>query len=114
GLAVALAECTFDSGGVGADISIESVGVARDVDVNRAAALFGESASRVVLSVAPESAPAVLKRASLAGVPARLIGRTGGQNIRIAVGGQIAVDVAVPDAEQVWSDAIAHYFARQV
>ncbi len=114
GLAVTLAECTFDSGGIGADVSVDGVDVTSDGDVNRAAALFGESASRVVLSVAKEAAQAVLQRASAVGVPARLIGRTGGQRVRIAVRGQMAVDVSVSDAEQVWSHAIAHFFARQV
>ena len=50
GLAVTLAECCFDSGGIGAEVSIDGVSVAKDDVTNRAAALFGESASRVVVS----------------------------------------------------------------
>ncbi len=50
-----------------------------------AATLFGESASRVVVSVADGSVAAVLNQAARAGVPARVIGRTGGAEIRIDV-----------------------------
>jgi phosphoribosylformylglycinamidine synthase subunit PurL len=114
GLAVTLAECTFDTSGIGADVSIDGVGVASDAEINRAAALFGESASRVVVSVAPDAATEVLKRAKTAGVPARLIGRTGGQELRIAVGGQVAIAVGVSEAERAWSGAVEHYFAKRV
>jgi len=114
GLAVTLAECTFDSGGIGADVSIDEVAVAGSADTGRAAALFGESASRVVVSVAPDATTDVLTRAKAAGVPARVIGRTGGHELRIAVGGQVAVAVAVSDAERAWSSAVEHYFAKRV
>jgi phosphoribosylformylglycinamidine synthase len=114
GLAVTLAECTFDTAGIGADVSIDGVNVAGDAEINRAAALFGESASRVVVSVTPDAAAEVLKRAKTAGVPARVIGRTGGQELRVAVGGQLAIAVGVSEAERVWSGAVEHYFAKQV
>jgi phosphoribosylformylglycinamidine synthase len=114
GLAVTLAECTFDTAGIGADVSIDNVSVAGDPEINRAAALFGESASRVVVSVAPDAATEVLKRAKAAGVPARVIGRTGGQEVRIAVGGQPAIAVGVSEAERAWSGAVEHHFAKQV
>jgi phosphoribosylformylglycinamidine synthase len=114
GLAVTLAECTFDTAGIGADVSIDGVSVAGDAEINRAAALFGESASRVVVSVTPDAATEVLKRAKTAGVPARVIGRTGGQELRVAVGGQLAIAVGVSEAERVWSGAVEHYFAKQV
>ncbi|HUK32855.1 MAG TPA: phosphoribosylformylglycinamidine synthase subunit PurL [Vicinamibacterales bacterium] len=114
GLAVTLAECAFDSGGIGADVSIDAVQVARDADINRAAALFGESASRVVVSVSAGATAEVLKRAQAAGVPARIIGRTGGEMLRITVGGAAAVTLAVADAERVWSNAVERYFAKRV
>ena len=114
GLAVTLAECTFDTGGIGADISIDGVRVADDEGINRAAALFGESATRVVVSVSPETTADVLNRAKTAGVPARVIGRTGGSSLRVAVDGRIAIDAAVSEAERIWSGAIEHYFAKRV
>ena len=114
GLAVTLAECCFDTEGIGADVSIERVAVASSDALNRAGALFGESASRVVVSAAPEAASDVVRRARAAGVPARIIGRTGGGSLRIAVSGEMAVDVTVADAERAWSDAIARYFVKRV
>jgi len=114
GLAVTLAESCFDTGGIGADISIERVAVAKAEDVNLAAALFGESATRVVVSAAPEAVSNVLKRAADAGVPARIIGRTGGRSLCIAVGGSVVVDVTVADAERAWSDALQKYFVKRV
>jgi len=114
GLAVALAECCFETVGVGAEVSIGAAAVAHDARLNRAAALFGESASRVVISVVPADVTRVLEQASAAGVPARLIGQTGGNRLRIAVGGEMAVDTAVTEAERVWSTAIELYFAKRV
>ncbi len=114
GLAVTLAECCFDTDGIGAEVVIDAVAVARDAGINRAAALFGESASRVVVSAAPDSAADVVRRAEAAGVPARVIGRTGGRMLRIAVGDETTVEVSVADAERVWSTAIERHFSRRV
>ncbi len=114
GLAVTLAECMFGSGGIGAEVSIEGLSVSADARVNVAAALFGESASRVVVSASPDSVTEVLQQAAAAGVPARVIGETGGNRLRIAVAGVVEVDVAIEQAEQVWSDAIGRVFVRKV
>jgi phosphoribosylformylglycinamidine synthase subunit PurL len=114
GLAVTLAESAFDTDGIGVDVSIDGVGVAGAASITRAAALFGESASRVVVSAAPAAAAEVVHRATAAGVPARIIGRTGGRSVRIAVGGDVVVDVALADAERAWADAVQRYFAKRV
>jgi phosphoribosylformylglycinamidine synthase len=114
GLAVAVAECCFDTGGIGAEIAIDRVDVARDSRLNVAAALYGESASRAVVSAPPDLVAAVLHRAAAADVPAHVIGRTGGARLRMAVGGTSVIDLAVDDAERVWSSAIDRYFARRV
>jgi phosphoribosylformylglycinamidine synthase subunit PurL len=114
GLAVTLAECCFETVGVGAEVSIAGIALDDDERVNVAAALFGESASRVVISVVPAEVTRVLEDASAADVPARLIGQTGGNRLRIAVGGEIVVDTAVTEAERAWSTAIEQYFAKRV
>jgi phosphoribosylformylglycinamidine synthase len=75
------------------------------------ATLFGESASRVVVSVRPDDRASLLQMAADAGVPARIIGRTGGSSLRIAVGGQPAIECTVAEAEQVWAGAIERHFA---
>src|SRR6195256_1191337 len=75
GLAVTIAECCFDTIGIGAEISIDAVQIAQDGRGTLAAALPGESASRVVVSVVPEDVTTLVGRAAAAGVPARVIGR---------------------------------------
>jgi phosphoribosylformylglycinamidine synthase subunit PurL len=114
GLAVTLAECCFDTDGIGADVSIDRVAVTDSEAVNRAAALFGESASRVVVSAPPDAVSEVVRRAAAAGVPAKIIGRTGGRALCIAVGGDVAVNVTLADAERTWSDALQRYFVKRV
>ena len=68
---------------------------AADGGVDRlAATLFGESASRVLVSVDPMRLAAVLDAARAAGVPAARIGRTGGRmHSRWTVDGQVAIDL---------------------
>jgi phosphoribosylformylglycinamidine synthase len=114
GLAVALAECCFGSGGVGAEVSIDEVAVSSDARVDEAAALFGESASRVLVSVDPDKTARVLEEAVTARVPARVIGRTIDRVLSIALEDRVVVDLAVDDAEQVWSSAIDRRFVRKV
>ena len=113
GVAVTLAECTFDSGGIGVEATVDAAG-APDVPAafGAAAALFGESASRIVVSAADGAVAAVLERAAHAGVPAAVVGRTGGPDIRIEYGGTTVVRMRVADAEARWADAIGRYFQR--
>jgi phosphoribosylformylglycinamidine synthase len=106
GFAVALAECCFDAGGVGADVDVPEAQSAEGLDP-MAATLFGESASRVIVSVEPKALEAVLDAAETAGVPAARIGRTGGDRIRIAVAGRVVIDCGLAEAEQVWSGSLA-------
>jgi phosphoribosylformylglycinamidine synthase len=109
GWAVALAECCFDSNGIGADIAVERVGSADGLDAV-VATLFGESASRAIVSVDPGDLDAVLGAAKAAGVTAAHAGRTGGDTIRIAVDGQVVIDCARGEAEARWSGSLAALF----
>ena len=108
GLAVTLAECCFESGGIGVDTAIPGPSGGGDLDV--AAALFGESASRVVVSVADGREAELLARAAEAGVGAQPIGRTGGARCRMAVGEVVAIAAAVAELERVWEQGLARYF----
>jgi phosphoribosylformylglycinamidine (FGAM) synthase-like enzyme len=110
GLAVTLAECCFDTGGLGAEIDVPFAESDGGVD-RLAATLFGESASRVLVSVAPEVTGAVLEAATRAGVPAARVGRTGGATIRIAVDHRVVIDCAVKDAESRWASSLADWLA---
>ncbi len=111
GLAVALAECTFDAGDIGLTANLARAGGDRlsgpsspEFAVN--ATLFGESASRVVVSVARDRVEAVLSAATAAGVTAVEIGTTGGDRIQIGVDGKHEIDSTVAAAEQAWATAI--------
>jgi phosphoribosylformylglycinamidine synthase subunit PurL len=116
GLAVTLAECAFDTGGIGFEIDAPSIpeGVMQAVDpasaIGLIAALFGESASRAVVSVRRADRAMLLQIAADLGVPAQLIGRTGGSRLLIRRQGSIVIDTAVADAERIWSHAIASHF----
>jgi phosphoribosylformylglycinamidine synthase subunit PurL len=114
GLAVTAAECCFDTFGIGANISVDAPPTAGSAATGVATALFSESASRVIVSVAPEELTRVLERAAAAKVPAKVIGQTGGNRLRIAVAGQIVIDQSVDEAERVWSNTIEHFFAKRV
>jgi len=101
GLAVTLAECCFDSGGLGVS-----------VDLSTALELFSETASRIVVSVDASKEKDILQRAAAAGVPARRIGTTGGDRLKITIDGTAAIDVAVAEAERIWSTALEQFFKR--
>ena len=105
GLAVTLAECTFDSGGIGASIDIPGGSMRSD------AVVFGESASRVLVSARQQDAATLLQLAAEHGVPARIVGSTGGPRITIAVAGRQVIDCDVEAAYQAWATAFERYFA---
>jgi phosphoribosylformylglycinamidine synthase len=94
GLAVALAECAI-LGGQGFAATLEG-------DMPPHVLLFGESASRVVVSVAPEREGSLRGLAATRGVPFLRIGETGGP--RAVIDG--FVDATVTDLTEVWEGAI--------
>ena len=96
GLAVALAEMAI-AGETGFRVALPAA-------VPVAAACFAESASRVVLAVAPDQVAPVTAAARDAGVTAEQLGEAGGDHL-IATG---AFDVALDRAAASWRDAIPH------
>ena len=111
GLAVTLAECCFDTG-LGAEVDLAPVSLA-PAEFAHVATLFGESASRVVVSVDPERTVELVRLAGEEGVPAAVVGRVGGNRIRIAIDGAAAVDEPLAEAERIWSQAIGRFFEPQ-
>ncbi|HSC29057.1 MAG TPA: phosphoribosylformylglycinamidine synthase subunit PurL [Vicinamibacterales bacterium] len=109
GVAVTLAECVFDSGGIGLEVDVP--GVPAPGPAALAATLFGESAARAVVSVRPADRSALMQMAADFGVPALAIGVTGGSRIRVAVAGELAIDCPVAEAELAWASALARHFA---
>lgn len=98
GLAVALAESCFSSYGrkaVGAQFEIDS-------PLDSITELFAESPSRILLSADPEKVDHLLALASANGVPAKILGTTGGDRLQIAVNGSLAIDAHVEELERRW------------
>jgi phosphoribosylformylglycinamidine synthase II len=108
GLAVALAECCVASPPqhlLGAVIRLTVRGLRRD------AVLFGESQSRVVLSVKPGDRDEVLKRAAALSVPAEAIGAVGGDRLTIELAGEggkgpYRIDAAVAQLYDTWAHSL--------
>jgi phosphoribosylformylglycinamidine synthase len=102
GLAVALAECCVSSGAwVGAEIEM-----ANPRGLREDALLFGESQSRIVVSVGADRVARVIEIAARWGVPVARVGRTGGDRLQIVIEGRVVVDVAVADAAKAWSEGL--------
>jgi phosphoribosylformylglycinamidine synthase len=111
GIAVAVAECCFDSG-LGVDVDLAPVRAAlRGLD--DAATLFGESASRVLVSARQSDASALAVVAAKHGVPAAVIGRVGGRRLVIAIQERPVIDADVAVFETLWSEALERQLERQ-
>ena len=113
GLAVTLAECCFDSGGIGAEVAVPGQTIDGRPDLSLVATLFGESASRVIVSVVEQQADKVMTRAAQAGVPATILGRTGGARVHVSVDGTAVIDMPVAAAEQIWTTGLSRYFGSR-
>jgi phosphoribosylformylglycinamidine synthase len=111
GLAITIAECCFDTGlGVLADLPAVDIDAADFADI---ATLFNESASRIVVSTDPQTAERLVNLAEQRSVPARAIGRVGGDRIRIGIDGRGVIDEPVAGAERIWADTIGGYLESQ-
>ena len=106
GIAVTVAESAFDSG-LGVDVDLSRVGTRRDT------VLFSESAGRVVVSARREDAEKILDMAKGAGVPAAVIGKTGGTRLTFRVDGEPLISCELQEAEHRWRTALEQHFARK-
>ncbi|HJX82726.1 MAG TPA: AIR synthase-related protein, partial [Candidatus Angelobacter sp.] len=100
GLAVALAESAFATG-VGAEIEL----TAKDLFLEFI--LFGECATRVIISCDPGNTSNIQQLAVKWGLSADRIGRTVPANLSIKVNGGIAIAASVSELKQVWETALA-------
>ena len=110
GLAVTLAECCFDSGGIGAAVTLAGGSDTGAPAVRLAATLFGESASRVIVSASQTDTGDVLVRAHGAGVAAAVIGETGGDRVSLSVDDARVIDVGLSEIERTWANGLTRYF----
>jgi len=102
GLAVALAESCI-RGSIGAHLRLPAEQAALRPD----AALFGESQSRILLSVRPQDVEAVGRLADSQGVPWAVIGEVGGDELRIeSPSGAELVNLPMAEMEQSYEGAI--------
>jgi phosphoribosylformylglycinamidine synthase len=85
---------------VGAEVDLNSNGVFTE------GVLFGEAASRVVISCDPKRASIIQQIAVKWGVRADRIGRTIPEKLVISIDGRQAVSAKVSDLRQVWDTAL--------
>ena len=71
-----------------------------------------EAPTRVVVSALPGNRDQLLSKERAAGVPAAVIGRTGGPRVTIGVAEEIVADVGLDAAEQAWSLGLTRHFER--
>jgi phosphoribosylformylglycinamidine synthase len=108
GFAITLAECCFESGGVGARVELPS-SAKPDDGFSLVKVLFGEAPSRVVVSVSSSDRDSLLERARAASVPAAAIGKTGGDRLMIAVGGVGVAEIGLDEAESSWANGFSRH-----
>jgi phosphoribosylformylglycinamidine synthase len=99
GLAVALAESAFPLN-VGAEVSLTSNGWSPEV------LLFGEDASRVLITCDPKNTENIQRIALQWGLQAVRVGRTVPNNLQIGLDGEVVVSAAVSELQKVWDTAL--------
>jgi phosphoribosylformylglycinamidine synthase len=86
--------------------------------LRRDALLFGESQSRIILSIRPNAVESLLTRASEAGIPAAHIGSVGGDRLVIdAERGSHSeacrIDLAIEKVRARWAHAIEERLSQE-
>jgi len=99
GLAVALAEKAFPNG-VGARVHVASDGLPAEF------ALFGEDASRIVLSCDPDEVERIQRLAGEHGVSADVLGETISEQLEISLDGRVVVSAAVSELSEAYENAL--------
>src|SRR5581483_4884860 len=99
GLAVAAAESGF-FGDIGAELKLDSGGLPAEY------VLFGEDASRVVLSCVPEKVGRIQQIAVKWGVEADPIGQTTSGQFQVYVDGRVVVSAPVSELKTAWEAAL--------
>jgi len=107
GLAVALAECTFAKG-IGAEVGLGSAGLPVEY------VLFGEDASRIVVSCDPASVARIKQVASRHGIAADELGETVAGRLTIAVDGKREVSAAVAELSEAYERALESALRAEV
>ena len=101
GLAVTLAESAFTAG-IGAKVELESKGLVPEF------VLFGEDASRILISCDPKYLERIQQLAVEYGLSVEQIGSTIPEKLEISVDGSVAAESLVSDLRTVWAGALEH------
>ena len=99
GIAVALAECAFGRG-VGVSAAVASHGLPPEC------ALFGEDASRVVISCSRENLPRIQQVALQYGLAPETLGETTSQQLEIKLDGRVVVSAGVGELREGYEGAL--------
>ena len=100
GLAVCAAEsCLLGSAGLGCTLDL-------DEKFRPDGLLFGEAQSRILISASEAFLPGVLDLAAEKGVPARVIGRTGGRELVIRQRGQELIRLPIDRLASAWKGSL--------
>ncbi len=104
GLAVTLAECCI-AGGMGAEIGLSA-------NCGPSAALFAETQSRAVVTVAAENLGRLREIVDNCRVESTILGKTGGEVMRITVNDVELINVGVSELDSCWRNAIPSIMAE--
>ena len=99
GLAVTLAKCSFQNG-VGARVDLSSNDLVPEF------ALFGEDASRVLISCDPQNVQRIQQMAVQYGLSAETIGSTVADKLEIQINGATAITASISELQDIWEHAL--------
>ncbi len=99
GVAVALSECAF-AHGVGMEIDLAAQGLAAEY------ILFGEDASRVVISCDRSNLPGIQQVAAKQGLALDVIGETAAEQVEIKLDGRVVVSARVLELREAYEGAL--------
>ncbi len=109
GLAVALAECCIqaeDKKNIGAVIELSD-------DIRVDALLFGETQSRIIITVSPERVKDLEGVARNSGTPFTVIGKVGGERLVIRHKSSAVIDMPVDRMADKWRKAMPGYLGEE-
>jgi phosphoribosylformylglycinamidine synthase len=106
GLAVCLAECCI-AGEVGGKVNLTAEMIQSPITGRYSPILFGETASRIVVTVEASKLPELSAIAEEQNCPMFVLGEVGGEELVIAFGGKELIREEVKNLKAVWSTALA-------
>jgi phosphoribosylformylglycinamidine synthase len=109
GLLIALVECSLATQsrnliGATLDLHLESPAFAKNISI--ASAFFGESPSRIILSVKESKLETIQQLAKEQNILCSILGRTGGKYFVLNVNGQEIIKEQILELEKIWQNAL--------